>query len=134
MTGQSNLGATDNTAVSSECDVDTASGIWYKVSFPIPATLAVSTCKKANFDTQISIYSGECGSFKCKADADADDTDGCDYTTSVVVNVQPSDIYILMDGFGGDVGNFTLDVNVTILVVSLMETTSSIHYILLNLL
>jgi len=119
-TGQTNLGATNDEAESTPCDVDTSNGVWYKLSVAASAYIAVSTCLPGtDFDTMIAIYSGaSCGSFICKASADDTDTEGCNGATDVDANVEASDIYIYVTGFDGDSGTFDLEVSVTIVAVS----------------
>jgi len=116
VTGQYNIGATDDGDESSVCYAETAHGVWFKLSLAFPAHIEVSTCNQADFDTQIAVHSGACGSFACEANAD--DSEGCDVTTRVVANVDDLDIYILVGGFQGEEGNFDLTVSVRFVTVS----------------
>jgi len=116
VTNQSNIDATYDGHEATQCNSNSTNGVWYKFSLASPASIAVSTCNQADFDTQIAVYSGACGSLMCEA-AD-DDTDGCDDTTQAVHDVKSQEIYILVFVSQGDVGNFTLTVSVTYLAVS----------------
>jgi len=99
-----------------ECDFVPNNGVWYKLSIAFPATVSVSTCNQANFDTQIAIYSGGCESLVCEAGAD--NSNGCEKTTRVVDDVDSQDIYIVVNGVEGATGNFDLTVSVAALVIA----------------
>jgi len=97
----------------------TTPGVWYKLPIAFTARVEVSTCNQANFDTRILIYTGACGSLVCNFGVD--NTDFCEGGTTcitVYVPVAPQDIYILVNGQSGAVGNFDLTVRVFTLPVS----------------
>jgi len=109
VSGQTNIGATaDNVFV---CNFVVNSGVWYKMSVAFAASVVISTCNQANFDTQIAIYIGVCGSLVCKTDAD--DTEGCDLTTRVIYDMEPQEIYIVVNGYETGTGNFDLTISIT---------------------
>jgi len=109
VSGQSNIGATADDLF--DCNIALNGGVWYKLSIPFAASAIVSTCNQANLNTQIAVYSGVCGSLVCEADDD--DTDGCAETTRVVYDVEPQDIYIVVNGYGTAIGNFDLTISGT---------------------
>jgi len=115
VTGQTNVGATDNSSEAPSCMITGPTyGVWYKLNIAFAARIEVSTCNQADFDTQIQVFSGACGSLVCEAFAD--NTMGCgSYTTCVVDDVMARDIYILVSGYGVYAGNFNLAVSVTAL-------------------
>jgi len=71
----------------------------------------VSTCNQVDFDTDITVYSGACGSLVCESFVDW--SDGCGWGNRVVHDVLPGNIYILVHGYNFQVGNFDLTVSVT---------------------
>jgi len=99
-----------------DCDLLLNSGVWYKFSVAFPAAVVVSTCNQADFNTQIALYSGACDSVACEAGAD--DTTGCGKTTRVVHDIQPQEIYIVVNGYRSAAGNFSLTVSATALVIA----------------
>jgi len=127
VTGQSNIGATNDGVDSTACYVEPTNGVWYKLSLAFPAYIVVSTCNQADFNTQIAIYSGACKSFVCKAVAD--DSEGCGLTTRVGARVENPDIYILVFGYQGEKeeGNFDLTVTVRFSSKLLMEWKERVH-------
>jgi len=113
VTGQSNVNTTRDNLDTPLCTEGIAkSGVWYKFSLAFPARIEVSTCNQANFDTLIFVYGGACGSLLCEAEAD--ETSDCgSHTTRVVDDVLSRNIYILVNGYEGETGNFDLTVSVT---------------------
>jgi len=111
LTGQSNLGASDDMSEAPRCVRLPYAGVWYKLNVADTAWIEVSTCNQADFDTVIAVYGGACRSLVC-ADG-ADNADGCGYTSHAVVYVESPVIYILVNGYQGDIGNFNLTVSVT---------------------
>jgi hypothetical protein len=84
----------------------TAPGLWYTVigdGNPITA----NTCAGSSYDTKLNVYEGSCGNFICVGGND----DACGLQSSVTWNsVAGTTYYILVQGFGGQTGFFTLDV------------------------
>ena len=89
--------------------------MWYKFEKTGPAQITASTCNDgSDFDTKISIFRGDpdCGDLICLGGRD--DTFGCDLRT-ILSDVEggafgANTYYILVHGFGQEVGNFQLDV------------------------
>jgi len=96
--------------------INTAPGVWYKLevdgSFK---DFTVSTCDAADFDTKISVFSGDCDNLVCVGGND--DGLGCSgYTSELTVTTdlfQPKTYYILVHGFSTNQGNFNLSVTCT---------------------
>ena len=74
-------------------------------SSPLPR---FSTCNQADFDTQISIFNGDCpNGLECIANRD--DSYGCRVTTKLGTNLPGDDTYfILVSGYLRDVGIFNM--------------------------
>ncbi len=85
-------------------------GVWYSV-IGTGNTITASTCNQADFDTLISVYCGGCGTVGGSVCvAGADDAPGCaGFTTRVSWCSKVGEEYlILVHGFRGQVGNFSL--------------------------
>jgi hypothetical protein len=83
-------------------------GVWYTV-MGTGALLQATTCESANFDTVISVYTGNCGALTCVAS----DDDGCGFTSQVNFQSVPGTVYrIFVHGNtkspNEDTGVFTL--------------------------
>ena len=110
-TGAANCDDTfDPTPFNPTVDV-TAPGVWYTYTESIPGfiqDITVDLCDSADFDTKISVYSGDCGTLTCVAAND--DNDACSGFTSTVEFQSDgiSTYYILVHGFGTQTGDFTL--------------------------
>lgn len=107
--------ATDEVGVP-HCDVFNGhdqTGVWYTFRAPSRLSVTVSTCTQANFDTQISVYSGSgCGDLNCVVG----DDDACDLSSRASFEtVANSQYWVLVHGFDygqGDVrGTFHLDLS-----------------------
>jgi len=96
-----------------DCGIVVNSGVWYKMSIPFAANVIVSTCSQASFNTQIAIYMGSCGSLVCQAYAD--ETRGCEATTRIIHDVEPHEIYIVVNGYGTETGDFDLMISVIVM-------------------
>ncbi len=94
-----------------------APGVWYRV-VGTGDSLIASTCNDGNestgsadYDTKISVFSGDCGDLSCVTGAD--DTQGCSSGTTKVS--WPSafgvEYLILVHGFGSATGNFNLSID-----------------------
>lgn len=86
---------------------ETAPGIWFAVSGTGTLLLA-STCHHLNsFDTQISIFTGECSSLIC---VDGNN-DWCGRQSSVFWQSRLDVVYyVLVHGFNNDTGSFRLEI------------------------
>jgi hypothetical protein len=86
---------------------NTAPGVWYSVNAPDNTLVTASTCNQADYDTKLSVYSGECGGLDCIAGND--DTVGCSgFTTELSWSSDGSENLLLVHGFGSATGNFDL--------------------------
>ncbi|GAB5400810.1 MAG: hypothetical protein Aureis2KO_23950 [Aureisphaera sp.] len=108
------LDATDDTAAAPDCDTTTsAPGVWYVFNDTsgFPADITISTCSvNTDYDTKISVYTGDCGAppLTCVVGND-DDGDCTDFQSSVnFLSDGASTFYVLVHGFSGDTGNFEL--------------------------
>lgn len=88
----------------------TAPGVWYTVTGE-GWLINLSTCGQADFDTKLSVYSGDCDSLVCVAGLD--DTPGCiGFTTSINFYGEVGvTYYVLVHAFSSGVGTFDLTVN-----------------------
>ncbi|MCF6306842.1 MAG: T9SS type A sorting domain-containing protein [Flavobacteriaceae bacterium] len=106
--------ATMDTSIAGFCDTEVdAPGVWYILNDTsgVAGNINVNTCSNiSNYDTKISVYTGDCGSppLTCVAG----DDDGCGIATRSKV-VFPSDgatqFYILVHGYSNQTGNFELE-------------------------
>jgi len=85
----------------------TTKGLWYTFT-GTGGTVILSTCDTADFDTKLSVYSGVCSDPVCVAGGD--DAPGCSNNTSRVEfpTVDGGTYLVLVHGYDGDVGAFTL--------------------------
>jgi Bacterial Ig-like domain len=103
-----NLGATlqsgDPTTVDSR---STSRTVWYRWTAPFTGAVEMNTCT-TSFDTLLGVYTGSAlGSL---TEAAAND-DGCAFGSKVTFNATQNTTYrILVDGFAGNQGTFTLQV------------------------
>jgi PKD repeat protein len=87
----------------------TAPGIWYSFVGNGQDVIA-SLCGGTNYDSKINIYSGDCNNLVCENGNDDFCAGASQATVTTVAGVN---YYILVQGFGGAVGNFTLDLTFT---------------------
>lgn len=81
-----------------------APGVWYKFT-GTGQTVTASLCGGATWDTKINVYSGSCASLTCINGND----DGCSTQSTITFNtVVGTDYYILVNGYSGATGTFTL--------------------------
>ncbi|MEM5566441.1 T9SS type A sorting domain-containing protein [Psychroserpens sp. AS72] len=108
-----NVLATDGDGVAGDgCGTSaTAVGVWY-VYAGTGDTVTASTCSQADFDTEITVYTGVCGDFTCLANNDDNSAAGCTGNTSLLEfeTVIGTDYYIYVSGFGAETGNFDLSI------------------------
>lgn len=127
--GFSNVGATvasgedaivppniDNNCVISWCDTAITNSVWFSFVAPSTGAVEVSTCDMASFDTQIAVYSvGDCSDFGSYNLLQAnDDGIGCpDFSSKMdVYDLTPGQTYyIIVDGYNGEVGGFSIQVS-----------------------
>jgi hypothetical protein len=97
--------ATDDIALNCGTNV-TAAGVWYVLQGS-NEQLTISTCVGSAYDTRLNVYTGACGAFTCVTGND----DACDLQSSVsFVAVQDVTYYVLVQGYNGLTGEFTLAV------------------------
>ncbi len=106
------VGATTDTGVTDCGTTITSPGVWYTLddTSGLPGDITLSLCNGTDFDSKISVYTGSCAALVC---VDGND-DACGVQSEITF---PTDgatkFYILIHSFGGDTGNFTLDVTCT---------------------
>ncbi len=111
--GQTVSGTTDNANINviGSCGVSvTAPDVWY--TFVAEASTAtVSTCDQADYDTKISVFSGNCGALLCIGGND--DGPGCSgFTSEFEFSTTPGETYfVLVHGFGSSTGDFDLTID-----------------------
>lgn len=84
----------------------TSADVWYAYTPASTATVTVSTCNAASFDTVLSIHSA-CGGTQV---ACLDDTTGCSgYTTTLTATMNAGVTYLIrVAGYNGATGTFTI--------------------------
>jgi hypothetical protein len=81
-----------------------APGVWYKFTGD-GQNAVLYTCSNYNYDTQLNAYSGSCGSPVCVTGLD----DFCSTGTQISFpTTAGTNYFILVQGWGGQQGNFTL--------------------------
>lgn len=85
----------------------TSKGLWYSFT-GTGGEVVLSTCGQAQFDTKISVFTGDCDALVCAAGND--DAAGCSGNSSRVrMLTQPGQVYlVLVHGFQQATGTFTL--------------------------
>jgi len=106
------LAATVDFSPGDECVVPLDSpGVWYEIE-GIGKGVEVSTCQNNDFDSAISVFTGECGSLQCVAGSAAADkkcTDGKGVTTSFYAESKKKyHVYVHGQYGSNSMGNFTL--------------------------
>ncbi|MDC8004966.1 T9SS type A sorting domain-containing protein [Aureisphaera galaxeae] len=114
------INSTDDTAAAPDCDTATTTpGVWYVYNDTsgLPTDILLSTCStNTNYDTKISVYTGDCGSLPLTCVAGNDDSGNCtDFQSEVEFQSDGNTTYyILVHGFGGATGDFELSMSCTI--------------------
>lgn len=81
-------------------------GVWYSFTGNGDDVL-LSTCNQANYDSKISVFTGDCDSLVCAGGND--DGPGCALTSQVILPTTPGTEYlVLVHGYDGSTGDFTL--------------------------
>ncbi len=110
--GDSVTGSTDGATIDTAptCGTPiTSPGVWYTLddNSGLPGDITLSLCNGTDFDSKISVYSGSCAALVC---VDGND-DACGLQSEIsFASDGNTTYYILIHGFGGATGNFTLDV------------------------
>ncbi len=116
----STLDATDDTAVAPDCQTTTsAPGVWYvyQDTSGLATDILLSTCSaNTDYDTKISVYTGDCSTPPLTCVAGNDDSPNCTNFQSEVEFQSDGNttFYILVHGFSGDTGNFELSMTCTL--------------------
>ncbi|MCW5519642.1 T9SS type A sorting domain-containing protein [Aureitalea sp. L0-47] len=111
--------ANDDTAAAPDCDTPTsAPGVWYvyEDTTGLVTDILVSTCStNTDYDTKISVYTGDCTVLPLTCVAGNDDSPNCTNFQSEVEFQSDGNTtyYILVHGFGGATGNFELNMTCT---------------------
>ena len=107
-TNGDNIGAQDDDVPS--CGTSITPGVWYSM-IGTGNTITASTCNAADFDTKLTVFCGDCDDLTCIIGND--DTPGCGgFTTELSWCSQAGAEYLLLvHGFFGDTGNFTLTIS-----------------------
>ncbi|MFZ1686813.1 MAG: T9SS type A sorting domain-containing protein [Flavobacteriales bacterium] len=88
-----------------------APGIWYTFT-GTGGYMNATTCNAASYDTRLNVYSGSCGSLDCVGGND--DGPLCDLASTVTfLTASGTTYYILVQGYDGETGDFTLTLNCT---------------------
>jgi hypothetical protein len=86
--------------------VVSAPGVWYRLE-GTAGQVTVSTCSAFDYDTKINVYSGSCEVLTCVTGND----DACDLGSTASFAADPAvDYFILVQGYNGLTGTFTLSV------------------------
>src|SRR5690606_40841836 len=107
------IGATVDTDVAGDCGTAlTSPGVWYSLADTsgLPGTITLSLCNGTDFDSKISVYTGDCSAppLTCVTGND----DACGLQSEVTFSTDGNTTFlILVHSFGGATGNFTLDVS-----------------------
>ncbi len=107
----STVGATIDNAATCGTSI-TSPGVWYKLedNSGLAGDITLSLCNGTDYDSKISVYSGSCAALVC---VDGND-DACGLQSEISFATDGNTTYyILIHGFGGATGNFTLDVTCT---------------------
>ena len=110
--GETITGSTDDATVDSapECSTTiTAPGVWYSFTDDtgLVTDYTISLCG-SDYDTKLTVYTGECGALVCETDND----DSCDLQSEVSFQGDGNTTYyILVHGFGGSTGDYSLNVD-----------------------
>ena len=94
------------------------SSVWFKFTAPSDGDVEISTCNLANFDTQLAVYAvGDCASLETFELVAANEdgptscsTNGDSYLP--VYDLKAGDTYyVVVDGYGNDMGHFSIVIN-----------------------
>jgi len=105
----STIGATNDSIESPRCGADTQREVWYRLSIAFPAEVTVDACQ--DFQVQVAVYSGTCGSLICQANID--DITDCQQTVRIIADAIPFDVYVRVGGLDGTTDMFYMTVSVS---------------------
>jgi len=123
--------AKDQDCTTGWCDEQVDNSVWYKFVSPADGKVNISTCDLADFDTQLAIYSvsdvSDFSTFTLKAANDAGPEDCSTFFDSylpVTGLTAGQTYYIMVDGFDGDNGAFSISLTGVADLKSPTEPTS----------
>jgi len=101
-----------DSAVAPTCDTSvTAPGVWYiyEDTTGLVTDITITTCNgTTDYDAKLSVYTGDCGAPPLTCVVGNDDTCGLQPEVSFQSNGATT-FYILVHGFGSNVGNFEIE-------------------------
>lgn len=112
LTGQTNVGATSDAFPSCNTSGILATGapnVWYTF-VGNGNVVTVNTCTSTNFDSEIGIFSGSCGSLVCVAGSDSDGCGTADETVTFT-SLTGTNYFIMIQGHASATGTFTINVS-----------------------
>lgn len=111
ITNGSNVGAQadTNTGCSNLGTVNFQSGVWYSIS-GVSGTITASTCNNTDFDSELVVYYGNCGSLTCIEGHDGDTCGTLDESITFTA-ISAATYYIYVTGHSGATGNFELSLD-----------------------
>lgn len=108
------IDATLDSDVAPECDTSvTSPGVWYVYQDDncFSSNITISLCDGGtNFDSKLSVYTGDCGAPPLTCVVGNDDSCGLQSEVTFASSGGGETYYILVHGFGGATGNFSLDI------------------------
>src|SRR3990167_5115278 len=124
-------GSTVGSTKEHTCNGGQVSGdVWFTFTFPTMVTLRIGTCSSGSsglFDTWIYLVSGSCGSYTCLQN----DDQGCGFSNQAVMEttIQAGvQYYVIVSGYFGATGTYTLTVNQLINGCTVATTIASLPY------
>jgi uncharacterized cupin superfamily protein len=108
------INATEDSAVAPTCDTTvTSPGVWYvyEDTTGLITDITITMCNgTTDYDSKLSVYTGGCGNLICEVGND----DTCGLQSEVSFQSDGfTTFYILVHGFGGQTGNFEIEMNCT---------------------
>lgn len=103
----STIGATTDVVPFCGTALSTSPGVWYTFTAAATGSVTADTCSNASYDSKIGVFTGSCGALVCVTGND----DACGLRSRVTFATTAGTTYrVLLTGFGGAVGNFTLSI------------------------
>jgi hypothetical protein len=110
------IDATEDSAVAPTCDTSvTSPGVWYvyEDTTGLITDITITMCNgTTDYDSKLSVYTGDCGAPPLNCIVGNDDTCGLQSEVSFQSDGATT-FYILVHGFGGQTGNFEIEMNCT---------------------
>ena len=108
-----NILATATGAPSTPCVGSSGVGVWYKITGTGGDITLTTDFVGTNFDTQINVFDGSCGSLNCVAGDDDSGTTVANSSTVIFTSVNGTEYWIYVDGDGAAKGEFILSASCT---------------------